>query len=578
MPEYHHVIDGTSGSNGFSNGSLNKNGSNGTSGRNGHPNGASWFLPGGSQNGSTNGHISGFSNGSSAILNGSHDIVYSNGKSNGYSNGHGNGYKEQTNGYANGNSEEPYDLICVGFGPASLAIAIALYERHTNARVLFIERQPKFAWHSGMLLPGSRMQISFIKDLATLRNPRSEFTFINYLHQKDRLVAFTNLGTFLPLREEYNDYMSWCASHFEDYVRYGQECVSVSPTEMSGKTVKSWEVVSKSIETGEILKLSAKHVVIAVGGKPRIPDVFPQNPLNERIIHSSRYSTAIPSLLSDRDRAYKIAVVGGGQSAAEIFNDIHSQYPNSKTSLIIKGSALRPSDDSPFVNEIFNPDRVDNLYTLPADIRRESIIQDRATNYGVVRLELIERLYDTIYHQRLKNPDESTWQHHIVPLQEVVGCEENKLGEMHLKLRNTRTGTVETTIGYDAIIVATGYMRNVHETLLKPAKSLMKGNACTVGRNYRVQFSEGAVADDAGIWLQGCCESTHGLSDTLLSILSVRGGEIVDSIFGKEPPSRIESKSKHATVIEKSVRKYADAMVMDILNGMGISGKVTEMV
>lgn len=368
MPEYYHVIDGTSGSNGFANGNFNqKNGtSNGTSERSthGHPNGASWFLPSGSQNGSssTNGHINGLSNGSSAIFNGSRD-VYSNGKSNGYSNGHSNGhnngysngysysngstYKEQNNDYINGSSEEFYDLICVGFGPASLAIAIALHERRANARVLFIERQPKFAWHSGMLLPGSRMQISFIKDLATLRNPRSEFTFINYLHQKGRLVAFTNLGTFLPLREEYNDYMSWCASHFEDYVKYSQECVSVSPTETSGKTVKSWEVVSKSIETGELLKLSAKHVVIAVGGKPRIPDVFPQNPLNERVIHSSRYSTAVPSLLNDKDRAYKIAVVGGGQSAAEIFNDIHSRYPNSKTSLIIKGSALRPSDDSP---------------------------------------------------------------------------------------------------------------------------------------------------------------------------------------------------------------------------------------
>jgi hypothetical protein len=52
----------------------------------------------------------------------------------------------------------------------------------------------------------------------------------------------------------------------------------------------------------------------------------------------------------------------------------------------------------------------------------------------------------------------------------------------------------------------------------------------------------------------------------------------VDSIFGKELPSRVESKSKHASVIEKSVRKYADAMVKDILNGMGINGKVMEVV
>lgn len=92
-----------------------------------------------------------------------------------------------------------------------------------------------------------------------------------------------------------------------------------------------------------------------------------------------------------------------------------------------------------------------------------------------------------------------------------MGCEENKLGEVHLKLRNTRTGEVETTIGFDAIIVATGYLRNVHETLLKPARGLMKGECCSVGRDYRVNFREGAVAEDAGVWLQGCCESTHGV-------------------------------------------------------------------
>jgi L-ornithine N5-oxygenase len=49
-----------------------------------------------------------------------------------------------------------------------------------------------------------------------------------------------------------------------------------------------------------------------------------------------------------------------------------------------------------------------------------------------------------------------------------------------------------------------------------------------------VQFEEGTVAPGAGIYLQGCNEQTHGLADSLLSILSVRGGEMVDTIFGGE--------------------------------------------
>ena len=64
-----------------------------------------------------------------------------------------------------GSGNEVFDLICVGFGPASLAIAVALRDLQISAKILFLERQPRFAWHAGMLLPGARMQISFLKDV-----------------------------------------------------------------------------------------------------------------------------------------------------------------------------------------------------------------------------------------------------------------------------------------------------------------------------------------------------------------------------------------------------------------------------
>ena len=63
-----------------------------------------------------------------------------------------------------------------------------------------------------MLLEQAHMQVSFLKDLATLRNPTSRFTFINYLHEKGRLQDFINLKTFFPSRHEFNDYLAWAAS------------------------------------------------------------------------------------------------------------------------------------------------------------------------------------------------------------------------------------------------------------------------------------------------------------------------------------------------------------------------------
>lgn len=198
-----------------------------------------------------------------------------------------------------------------------------------------------------MLLPGTRMQISFTKDMATFRDPRSKFTFLNYLHSKDRLPSFANLGTFYPLREEFNDYLGWCASHFEDFVSYGEEVVSVSPPPGAGGPVRNWLIASRNVCSGEIATFAAKHVIIAVGGTPLIPAQFPQHLYGSGVIHSSSYSICVSRILANRDAPYKIAVVGGGQSALEVFSDVQERFPNSKTSLFLRQSALKPSDDSP---------------------------------------------------------------------------------------------------------------------------------------------------------------------------------------------------------------------------------------
>jgi L-ornithine N5-oxygenase len=224
---------------------------------------------------------------------------------------------------------------------------VALHDQRADARILFLERQTKFAWHCGMLLPDTRMQISFMKDMATFRDPRSKFTFLNYLHTKNRLVQFSNLGTFYPLREEFNDYLTWCASHFGDFVQYGEEVVSVAPPETAGVPIKNWHVSSQNVLTGEVATYAAKNVIIAIGGVAKIPAQFPQRLYNSKVIHSSTYGINVPRLFPNRDAEYKFAVVGGGQSAVEIFTDLQSRFPNCKTSLFVRQAALKPSDDSP---------------------------------------------------------------------------------------------------------------------------------------------------------------------------------------------------------------------------------------
>jgi len=121
---------------------------------------------------------------------------------------------------------EVLDVVGVGFGPSNLALAIAITGYNAGAgtderlSVRFVERQGRFGWHRGMLIEDATMQVSFLKDLVTLRNPTSPFRFLSYLHDCDRLIDFINYGSFFPTRIEFHDYLEWAAARFEGQVDY----------------------------------------------------------------------------------------------------------------------------------------------------------------------------------------------------------------------------------------------------------------------------------------------------------------------------------------------------------------------
>lgn len=92
---------------------------------------------------------------------------------------------------------------------------------------------------------------------------------------------------------------------------------------------------------------TARHIVVAVGGRPVIPENMQGL---KQVAHSSQFATTISKIeaaAKNSTRPLRFAVVGNGQSAAEIFNDLWERFPESKVRLVIKGASLRPSDDSP---------------------------------------------------------------------------------------------------------------------------------------------------------------------------------------------------------------------------------------
>jgi L-ornithine N5-monooxygenase len=157
---------------------------------------------------------------------------------------------------------------------------------------------------------------------------------------------------------------------------------------------------------------------------------------------------------------------------------------------------------------------VDPFFKQTAEQRTAMNIHNRLTNYGVVRLELLEHIYETMYMQRVQQPDEERWQHRILNSSTVVTVDANR--DNGLRLQIERYGHLAAH-DFDAVVLATGYARDAYEDFLAPARYLMPGGDAPgktweVERNYRVKFEKDAVAEDAGVFLQGCCEGTHGVS------------------------------------------------------------------
>jgi L-ornithine N5-oxygenase len=423
-----------------------------------------------------------------------------------------------------------FDFLGIGFGPANLAIAVAMDERPAGRSMPaygFIEKKPEFVWHGGMLLENSSMQISFLKDLVTLRNPTSRFTFVNYLHDKARLEDFVNLKTFFPTRTEYNDYLGWVAHHFEDRCHYGEEVFSIEP-QMQGGTVRSLRVKARN-EEGEVSERVCRNLVVGIGGAPLIPSAFAG--LNDaRVLHSSAYLKQIDSCLKHNSKRQRVAVIGGGQSAAEVFCDLSKRYSNADVSLIMRGNALKPSDDSPFVNEIFSPRFTDVIYRQPQAQRQRLLDEFRNTNYAVVDLDLIEKIYELLYLQKVSG----IHKHELLSAKEIEQVDAGSDG-IDILLRDRTSGEPQTR-RFDIVVLATGYRRDGHRKLLAGLNDYIED--FTVDRHYRLKTTDNFLP---AIHLQGCCEDSHGLSDTLLSVLAVRSQEVVDAIMQRLPAHHTQS-------------------------------------
>ncbi len=420
------------------------------------------------------------------------------------------------------------DVLGIGFGPANLALAIALEERHPEARLRFLEAQPSPEWQPGMLLDGSDIQNHPSRDLVTLRNPRSRFSFLNYLHEEGRLLQHLNLPAEYPLRKEYARYIRWAAGHFGHLVDCDARADRITLAEVDGERVYQ-------VDTTDGRRYLGRSLVVAPGRTPYLPEPF-DTAGSRRVFHLTQYLFRLEELTKDQ-APRSIAVVGGSQSAVELTLDLARRFPQAEVVNYVRSHSLRQKDTSPFSEEGYFPEFTRYYYEASRASKKTLDAYMHPTNYSSADGDVLRELYMLIHEQRLDGE-----QRVFVRGNRQARSVREENGRVVMEFEELHTGAIERAEA-DLVVLATGF-RNMgpgpHEELYPPLLDEVVHNFAFeedgrlhVEADYTLR-PRGDAGELPPLFISGLCEATHGIGDAgSFSLLSLRSETLADALAAR---------------------------------------------
>jgi L-ornithine N5-monooxygenase len=403
------------------------------------------------------------------------------------------------------------ELLAVGAGPSNLGLAVALEELAPELaeNSLIIDRNQNIEWQHGMLLPWAKSQVSFVKDLVTMRNPRSRFSFLSHLKATGRLDDFINMNSFLPYRIEISEYLNWVARSLSRVsLELGRDCVSIAGERDADGTLSRWLT---TLADGTVI--ASRYLVIGTGRDAFIPPVLASLPAG-RVIHSTQYRPRVAGL--SKEIPYRVALIGSSQSAAEVFRALHSDLPDSEIAWLMRSVSLTADQSSKFTNEFYYPGYVDEFFAH-APAARERILKEMyKTNYSCITPAMLEHLYTDLYLDQLGHRDTRR----LITMVEITGARESG-DEVELELTDRNTGRT-TELRRDLLFLGTGFNWQIPR-LVRGLADAIGLDQVVVTRNHQLVINQPATA---ACYLQGINESTHGIGDSLLSVLAHRSQDI----------------------------------------------------
>ena len=428
----------------------------------------------------------------------------------------------------------PLSLAGIGFGPQGVALAAAIADLGERLgadfadQVAFFDKASGPGWQTGMLFRNADIQHHYLRDLATPRDPRSRFTFANFLKEHDRIFEFGSLvyggGGGAVSRIEWSEYVAWAAALLDDYVTYDSPV-----SDLRIKRVGDEDMIALTVPEGDVL---ARAVVYCAGRELFYPPVF-RDHLGERVFHATQFLDRVRALPDLND--LRVTVVGAGQSAIEVIQYLHGAFPRTKLACVQRAVGFHHGDHSPFVQRMFHPRESDYFFSLPEDGRRNLLEEVMRANYAAVDKEAVSALYRTMYEDNLL----STPRIQMIPSSEVTLVRRDADGRYVLDVTNLLDASSLTVVA-DVVVLATGYVDQSLPSMLEPLGSALRldGRGCPV---VRYDFSLATAGDtNPVVFVPSAGESSHGLgSSSSFSMVALKAERVSQALaaMGLLPPA-----------------------------------------
>jgi lysine N6-hydroxylase len=395
-----------------------------------------------------------------------------------------------------------FDLIGVGIGPSNLSTAALLKPLSDRVESVFFDNKSEFNWHPGLMFPDAKLQVSILKDLVTMLDPTSEFSFLNYLREKRSLYIFAAKNGFNNVkRREFEDYLKWAVSKL-DNLNFNSTVQEISYEE-GGFTVK---LDSSTYKT--------RNILMGAGLTANIPATC-RDFVSSTCFHSSQF------LKEYNNYSQKtVTVVGGGQSSCEIIKYILEQDIDkqpSRVNWIIKSHKLNLLEDTPFANELYTPSYSEFMYSLDRE-RRTKIISDQKMTSDGISEETLNDIYELLY-----NNDSCS----IEIFHDSVLVDAQKNNDRY-KINVNNNISIDT----DIIILGTGFRYEIPKSIRELSNLYETENGMfMVDEKYRLIPKVNIKGD---IFIHNGARHIRGVADPNLSLLAWRSGVIINSLIGEE--------------------------------------------